>query len=164
MSPKVKWILVVIVTLFVLIQFIPVDRSNPPVTAEINVPPEVATIFEYSCYDCHSNETDWRWYSYVAPVSWLTSHDVEEARGHLNFSEWGNLKAKKQAELQEHIWEEVQEGKMPLKIYTLVHPDTKLSDSQKETLKSWSMAAEGMETGSHEEGEKEESGHEGHTH
>lgn len=159
MNPKVKWILIIVVALFILIQFIPVDRSNPPVTAEINAPAEVVSIFEHSCYDCHSNKTDWRWYSYVAPVSWLTSHDVKEARGHLNFSEWGTLEAKKQADLQEEIWKEVRKDGMPLKIYTLIHPDTKLSDSQKETIKTWAMAAESMESDS-----PEEVGHEGYTH
>jgi hypothetical protein len=141
-----------------------VDRSNPPVTAEIDAPAEVVTIFKHSCYDCHSNETDWRWYSYVAPVSWLTSNDVEDARGHLNFSEWGNLAAHKQAKKTEEIWDEISKDGMPLKIYTLVHPDTKLSGMQKETVKTWAMAGEGMETGSHEEGEKEEGEHEGHNH
>jgi hypothetical protein len=110
------------------------------------------------------NETDWRWYSYVAPVSWLTSNDVEDARGHLNFSEWGNLAAHKQAKKTEEIWDEISKDGMPLKIYTLVHPDTKLSGMQKETVKTWAMAGEGMETGSHEEGEKEEGEHEGHNH
>lgn len=164
MNPKVKWTLIVVVALFVLIQFIPADRSNPPVTAEINAPSEVVDIFKHSCYDCHSNETDWRWYSYVAPVSWLTSNDVEHGREHINFSEWGNLPADKLAKKTEEIWEEVSKDGMPLKIYTLIHPGAKLSAAQKETIKTWAMASEAMESGSYEEGEKEEGGHEGHGH
>lgn len=158
----VKWGLIGLVLVLVLIQFIPVDRTNPPVTAEINAPDEVKSILRNSCYDCHSNETDWRWYTYVAPVSWLTASDVHEARGKVNFSEWGNLTPKKQAKKTEEIWDEIEKNGMPLKIYVLMHPEVALSLAEKETIKNWSMASGEMEpeqpmeeTGEQEEGHKD---------
>src|SRR5450759_484008 len=70
------------------IQLIPVDRTNPPVQKEMPAPPDVQAILRRSCYDCHSNETVWLWYSKVAPISWLVSRDVRQGRRELNFSDW----------------------------------------------------------------------------
>jgi hypothetical protein len=123
------------------IQLVPVDRTNPAVVADFDGPPAVKAVLETSCYDCHSHETSWPWYSRIAPFSWLVAHDVEEARDHLNFSQWGQLDAKRQAKLAEEMWEEVEEGEMPLKIYLLAHPDARLSEAAKATLRGWSLAA-----------------------
>jgi hypothetical protein len=130
-------VLLAIGVLLVAIQFVPIERVNPPVTGEIPAP-EVHAIFERSCYDCHSNETSWPWYSHVAPVSWVVAHDVEEGREHLNFSEWSGYSAEDQAELREEIWDEVEEGEMPLWFYTASHRDSLLSQREKELLKVWS--------------------------
>ncbi|MCU0235233.1 MAG: heme-binding domain-containing protein [Thermoanaerobaculales bacterium] len=125
------------------IQLVPVERSNPPVAADIEVPEDVRSVLRASCYDCHSHETRWPWYSRVAPVSWLVARDVEEARGRLNFSLWGGYEAKRQQRLAEEIWEEVAKGEMPLPIYLLAHPDARLSPGDREVLRSWSAAAAG---------------------
>ena len=77
---KRTWVLFFVIDLLVVIQFIPVNRNNPEVTGEINAPEEVMAILRRSCYDCHSNETVWPWYSYVAPASWLISHAVHDGR------------------------------------------------------------------------------------
>ena len=103
------------------IQLVPVSRTNPPVVADFDGPAEVRAVFRKSCYDCHSNETRWPWYSHVAPSSWLVAHDVEEARDHFNFSLWGTYSAAKQAHLAEDIWDEVKDGDMPLLVYRLAH-------------------------------------------
>ncbi|RMH70096.1 MAG: heme-binding protein [Gemmatimonadetes bacterium] len=124
---------------FIGIQFVPVERTNPVVRADLEAPPGVKSIFKTSCYDCHSHETVWPWYSKIAPVSWLVARDVNHGREYLNFSEWGLMDAEEQIDLAEEIWEEVAEGKMPLAIYLPLHPDAKLNDSQKETIKTWSM-------------------------
>lgn len=137
----IKRLLIGLAAVLILIQLIPVNRTNPPVTAEIAAPAEVMSVFQRSCYDCHSNETNWRWYSYVAPVSWLTAYDVKEGRGHLNFSEWGSLDGKKQRHKTEEIWDEISKGNMPMKIYVLAHPDVKLSEAEKEAIHQWAMAA-----------------------
>ena len=77
------------------IQFVPVNRMNPPVTGEIGAPEKVMAILHRSCYDCHSNKTVWPWYSYVAPISWLVADDVHEGRRHMNFSEWNTYNTKR---------------------------------------------------------------------
>ncbi len=73
------------------IQLVPVNRSNPTVEADLEAPEAVTAVLRTACYDCHSNETHWPWYSYVAPVSWLVAHDVEEARSEFSFSHWEQL-------------------------------------------------------------------------
>jgi hypothetical protein len=131
-------LLFIVLGLVVAIQFVPVHKNNPPVTTEAPGPPEVRAVFERVCFDCHSNQTDWPWYSHVAPVSWLVAHDVEEAREHLNFSEWDSYPAEKQHRLREEVWEEVEEGEMPLWFYTPLHLVARLSDKDKELIRLWS--------------------------
>lgn len=134
----------IILAALLLIQFIPVTRDNPPVTAEFGGPSEVKDIFKKSCYDCHSNETVWPWYSRVAPVSWLVTSDVNESRENLNFSEWGTYTSKKQVKLAESIGEEVKEGEMPLMIYLIMHSSAELDDIQKDIIYNW-VASQGGE-------------------
>ncbi len=114
------------------------DRSNPPVTADLQAPSDVKTVLQQLCYDCHSNETRWLWYSDVAPVSWLVVHDVNEAREHLNFSEWGRMDAGDRREMREEIWGEVEEGAMPLRLYSVAHPRARVSESDLQILREWS--------------------------
>ena len=125
----------------VAIQLVPVDRSRPPVENEISAPPEVRTILERACYDCHSNETVWPWYGYVAPVSWLLAYDVRHGRGHMNFSSWGSYSAKKQAKRREEIPDEVDDGEMPPWFYLPLHEEARLTDSDRDTLRSWALGA-----------------------
>ena len=132
-----------VVGLALAIQLVPVDRSNPPVTADLDAPPAVAEVLRTSCYDCHSNETRWPWYSRVAPVSWLVAHDVEEARDRLNFSLWGSYEGKRQQRLAEKTWEEVEAGEMPPGMYLLAHADARLSDDDRAVLAAWSAAFSG---------------------
>lgn len=124
--------------LLVLIQLWPVDRANPPVTGELEASPELMEVLRGACYDCHSNETRWPWYGYVAPASWLVAHDVHEAREELNFSEWSLMSGEDAAELREEMWEEVEEGEMPLRKYLWLHPEARLSESQRRVLQAWS--------------------------
>ncbi len=131
---------------FVVIQFVPVQgRENPPVESDIGAPDEVAAILRRSCYDCHSHETRWPWYSRVAPASWLVAHDAVEARRHLNFSTWNQYDAEKKAHLLEEVWEEVESGEMPLWFYVPLHPDSKLSEGDLAVLKDWSESAAEMQ-------------------
>jgi hypothetical protein len=132
-----KKIIIAVVIIIVGIQFIPVDRSNPPVTEEINAPANVLSILKTSCYDCHSNETTWPWYSYVAPVSFLVAGDVEEARKHLNFTEWDKYDESKQSKKLEHIADAVEEGSMPLPKYILMHKEAELDQSKIKIIKDW---------------------------
>jgi hypothetical protein len=130
-----------LIVVLVAIQLVPVDRSNPPVVADFDGPPAVAKVLRASCYDCHSHETSWPWYSRVAPVSWLVAHDVEEARGRVNFSLWGSYDRKRRERLAEEIWEEVEKGEMPLPAYLLAHPDARPGEAAKATIRDWSTGA-----------------------
>ncbi len=127
-----KLVVLVGVAALVLAQAVPYgrDHSNPPVTRAAKWPPGPGEqLAEQSCYDCHSNLTKWRWYSNIAPVSWLVQHDVEDGRGVLNFSEWD----RGQPSLGEVV-EQVSGGEMPPTQYTLIHPSASLSSSEKAEL------------------------------
>jgi len=119
------------------IQLVPVDRNQPPVTAEIKAPPEVRAILKTACYDCHSNETVWPWYSYIAPLSWRIADHVDHGRGNLNFSEWGLLPVDEREKLRNEIWEEVERGDMPLSDYLRMHPEARLSQEELVVLNTW---------------------------
>ena len=133
-----KKALIIIVVLLVAIQFIPSNKTNPPVTAEIDAPTDVMAVFKRACYDCHSNETIWPWYSRIVPVSLLIEDDVNEGRFHLNFSEWGDLSRKKKAKIKEEIWEMIEKGKMPLGKYIFMHPEAELGARDKHIIQNWS--------------------------
>jgi|TARA_Y100000031_G_scaffold146074_1_gene179450 hypothetical protein len=135
---KRTWVLFFVIDFFVVIQFIPVNRDNPEVTGEIEAPTDVMAILQRSCYDCHSNETVWQWYSYVAPASWLIARDVHIGREELNFSEWKNYNTKQKNHKRKECGEEVEEGEMPLWFYTPLHPEAKLLPEDVETIKKWS--------------------------
>ena len=146
MKPIVKYALIAAPVLAFGIQLIPVERTNPPVVADFDGPVEVAQILRGSCYDCHSNETSWPWYSYVAPVSWLVAHDVEEARDELNFSDWPQFAH--DDHVVKKISEEVTEGEMPLPIYLITHPEAKISPEKLATLKNYfASLAGGLKAG-----------------
>ena len=137
----IKRLALVVMAAFVLAQFIPVDRSNPAVEAEVPAPAAVRDILQRSCYDCNSNETVWPWYSRVAPVSWLVARDVHQARQHLNFSTWNRLKTVDRADALEEILEEVERGDMPLAIYLPLHRDAQLTDADIRTIAEWVQSA-----------------------
>ena len=132
-----KKIILGLAAVIVLIQFIPVERSNPAVEGEIVAPPEVMAVLARACYDCHSNHTEWPWYAYVAPVSWLLARDVSEGRHELNFSTWGAYGAKQKRKKLKETAEEVAEGEMPPWYYALVHAEARLSPGEHEALRAW---------------------------
>ncbi len=127
--------------LFLAIQLVPVERSNPPVLAEVPAPPEVREVIERACYDCHSHETRWPWYAQLAPASWLLAYDVAEAREHMNFSDWKQYDEDEQRDLVEEAWEEVEEGEMPPWFYLPLHPEARLSDADRSVLEDWAETA-----------------------
>jgi hypothetical protein len=124
----------------IAIQAIPVSRTNPPVEGALAAPPELQAILDRACMDCHSHATRWPWYAYVAPASWLVANDVDHARGHLNLSKWSGYTPKRQRKKLREMWDEVEEGEMPLPSYVLLHPAAKLTDSDKQTLRAFSAA------------------------
>ena len=134
-----KKFIVFIVVVLIGIQFIPIERTNPPVPSEIDAPANIKAIFKKACYDCHSNETNWAWYTKVAPASFLAVKDVEDGRKHLNFSEWGNYTNKTQ-KMKEEIWDEVREEQMPPWQYKIFHSDKVLTQDEKDQVRSWATS------------------------
>jgi Haem-binding domain len=128
----------------ILIQFVPTNRSNPPVTGPIDAPLDVQAVLRRSCYDCHSNETRWPWYSRIAPVSWLVARDVREGRAALNFSTWAMLDWRAQADAKRKCDEETREGEMPPWFYTPLHPGARVASADLAVLRRW--AGSGTET------------------
>ncbi len=123
--------------LLLLIQLVRPSQTNPPVTGKIKAPPEVATLLERACNDCHSNETKWPWYSQVAPFSWLVARDVNDGRKRLNFSEWENYEEGRKLKKLEDVAEEVGAGEMPLAVYVPLHPEAKLTQPERALLVEW---------------------------
>lgn len=137
---RMKTIIMLIVFLFLVgIQFIGVNDTNPPVISDLASSIEVKNILKVACYDCHSNETKWPWYSKIAPVSFFVANHVNNGRKHLNFSIWGSMYTQKQTEYKKEIWEEIEKGEMPLSNYIWFHPKAKLSSEQRQIIKSWAM-------------------------
>lgn len=136
-------ILLGLLAIFIISQFFPANLpevilDNPSdLLLNNDVPKDIEKMLRATCYDCHSNETVYPWYSYVSPVKFLISKDTRDARKHLNFSEWENYSKADMLEALDEISEEVGEGEMPMKIYPITHPDAKLSDVDREVLISW---------------------------
>jgi Haem-binding domain len=143
-STLLKRIVLGLALVFAGMQLVRPDRTNPPVDAArsvqaaATVPSDVEAVFRRSCYDCHSNETRWPWYSGVVPVAWAVANDVKEGRAELNFSEWGAYPARKRVAVLEKMCDEVREGKMPLKQYLWLHSDAKLSEADWKSVCDWS--------------------------
>ena len=143
MKKVLKWFAVAVAALFVGIQFVRPERINPPVVAaqslgsHVSVPPEVEGVLARACSDCHSNQTRWPWYSNVAPASWFLADHVKEGRDQMNFSTWSSYQRREAQGLLEQVCKEVKQGAMPLRSYTLLHPDAKLSEADVRTLCDW---------------------------
>lgn len=119
----------------VIIQLVPVSRNNPPAQTSVQWDsPQTQNLAERACMDCHSNETRWPWYAYVAPGSWLMASHVKSGRGELNFSELNNLPPFRRGDLPDEIARQIREDVMPPKDYLLIHPEAKLSDAEKVQL------------------------------
>ncbi len=145
-----KKILIALAALAVVIQLVPQSvfpTTNPPVNPTNTVEsrthaltPAVTAILERSCYDCHSNRTVWPWYSKVAPVAWLVSNDVTEARREVNFSDWAQYNPKRAAHKLKEICEQVDQGDMPLWYYKPMHSRSQLSAADKSAVCAWTRA------------------------
>ena len=152
-----QYILGGVAVVFVGIQFVPnelpaVETDNPgDIVLNGLVNEEISTMLKTSCYSCHSNETVYPWYSYVAPSSWLVAKDVREAREEVNFSTWQEYEMMDKLGILDDIAIEVKEGRMPMEIYTLMHPSGKLDDAQRARIVAW--AEETMDIVAEEEEE-----------
>lgn len=133
MKKKIGIILIILIAIIIVIQFVPYGRnhSNPITLAEPKWDRvQTKELFSRSCADCHSNQTTWPWYSNIAPVSWLVQKDVDKGRAKFNVSELGRSAENEVDEAAEAI----QEGKMPMTAYLIMHPDANLSSQEKADL------------------------------
>lgn len=138
-----KKILLAILAVLVIMQFFRIDKTNPPSDPAQDfltlnpAPADITQIMKDACYDCHSHQTAYPWYTNIAPVSWWIKNHIDHAREHLNFSVWTTYPPKKAKHKLEECYEEVEELHMPLKSYTWMHPEAKISEEQRAALVSW---------------------------
>ncbi|MEJ7861071.1 MAG: heme-binding domain-containing protein [Pyrinomonadaceae bacterium] len=143
MRIKLKWFAVIVGVLFIGLQLTSPERSNPQIDeaqtleSTSTVTPEVSAILVRSCNDCHSNETNWRWYSHVAPISNFTADHVKEGRLELNFSEWGKYKKRTKQTRLTAICHHVEKRSMPLDSYAFIHRDASLSSAEIALICRW---------------------------
>ncbi len=138
-----KKLLLFVIIVFIGIQFVPynVPADVPDKEGDaLQAPKEVEAILKRSCYDCHSNHTNFPWYSSVAPVSFFTKMHVKEGREHMNFSTWNSYSDKKKAKFLDKIPQAIK-SKMPLPSYLLIHKDAKLTDADKKAISDWASEA-----------------------
>ncbi|MBB4806305.1 hypothetical protein HNP38_001577 [Chryseobacterium defluvii] len=135
-----KKVLIVFLVAFIIIQFFPIDKTNPPVNKGMDfltikkTPPEIAKMINASCYDCHSNETRYPWYADIAPSSWFLQNHIKEGRKHLNFSIFATYEPKRQAHKLQECIEMIKKDEMPLESYIVGHSDARLTPEQKQEL------------------------------
>ena len=146
---NLKNISIALIFILLMIQSIQIDKTIEPVnptTDFISVTAantEVAGLLKTACYDCHSNQPTYPWYTNMAPVSWWIKHHINEGSQHLNFSIWGTYSEKRKNHKLEECIEMIEEGEMPMYSYTLMHKEAKLADSQKLQLVEFFKALKG---------------------
>ncbi len=130
------WIVIAGLVVFVAIQFVPVSRTNPPAKTQVQWDsPQTQALFQRACADCHSNETTYPWYSYVAPVSWLVARDVSGGRRRFNISEL-DTSSPRFSRLPDEMERIILSGRMPMGIYLTMHPTARLTQQETQALAS----------------------------
>ncbi len=141
----VKKILLVILVALIAIQFIQPARNQggqvlvTDIAMAYKVPDTVQTILKLACYDCHSNNTKYPWYTYVQPVGWVLANHIRDGKEELNFSEFGSYSNRRQQSKLKSIQSQVRDGDMPLYSYTLLHKKARLTDEQKQFIIDWAQ-------------------------
>lgn len=138
-----KIIAIVALVALIGIQFIPITRNQSDIVpatdfiATYNPPKEVERIFRTSCYDCHSNNTEYPWYNKIQPVAMYLEEHIEHGKEEFNFNEFGDYSDRRKKSKLKSIIGQVKKGKMPLESYTLIHRDANISNTEKEKIVSW---------------------------
>ncbi len=137
-----------ILALFVVAQIFRPDLSNPhsdpalSIKSYPGVPPEVIAKMEVACFDCHSNDTRWPWYSHITPVNYLIASDINQGRRHVNFSEWNNYSPGRLKSILDNIYDQVYNHEMPLMSYQWMHPQSKLTAAELKMICDWASGEE----------------------
>ncbi len=148
MKKIIRNIGLIVLAALIIIQFFQteknIDTSETAMANDITkvyaVPANVLKVLQNSCYDCHSNNTDYPWYDNIQPVSWWLHHHIEEGKRELNFNEFSTYRIRRQYKKMEEIIHEVKENKMPLSSYTLLHKEAVLNSESKSILINWAQA------------------------
>jgi hypothetical protein len=144
MSPRTRRAVLatggVLLAAFIAIQFVPAHRTNRLGTGDPHAPRDIQWILRRACYDCHSTETRWPIWAYVAPISWQVIDDVERARKMVNFSDWASYDTATQRALRHTIAFSTSSHRMPKWYYVTLHPDAKLTQAEYAALSAWAKA------------------------
>ena len=136
-----KRALLIMVVMFLLLQIIQIEKTNPPLQAhlQLQAPNDIQEIFKKACYDCHSNQTQWPWYSNIAPFSWVIARHVKHGRSALDFTAWHGYDEQTKDKKLKAIYRTVY-GSMPLPAYETFHDKAQLSKEQREAVRTWTGA------------------------
>ena len=143
MKRYIKKIGILLLLVFIGLQFIPKTYNESKTVLKtdfmtaFNPPKTIENLLKTSCYDCHSNNTNYPWYNKLQPVAWLMEGHIDEGKEELNFSEFGDYSKRRQKGKLKSIISQIKEDEMPLWNYTLIHQDAKLSEKDKELLDKW---------------------------
>lgn len=154
---RFRWLLIVILFIFIIIQFFQPEKNNNDVfttndiTSVVDVPDSVQQVLDVACYDCHSNNTRYPWYTNIQPVGWWLQDHIKDGKRHLNFNEFAAIppregKSTKERQIKKlhEIKETVEKGEMPLSSYTIIHKEAVLSKRQKQLIVTWADTAAAM--------------------
>ncbi len=139
----IKKILLAMMAVVVAIQFIKpaTNKSRQLVSTDISntyiIPENISATLKNACYDCHSNNTFYPWYSNIQPIGWLIARDIKNGKAKVNFSEWGYFSHRKQRSRLQEVENIIKEGKMPLRSYKLMHKNARLTEEDKKMLLEW---------------------------
>jgi len=139
----VKIIALVLLVCSVGIQFVPTELNQSNIVPKtdfllvINPPENIRTLLQVSCYDCHSNNTDYPWYNRIQPVAWILEGHIEEGKAELNFNEWDSLSNRRKRSKLRSIIKQIESDEMPLKSYTIIHKDAEFTKAESEEIINW---------------------------
>ncbi|HUZ60915.1 MAG TPA: heme-binding domain-containing protein [Hanamia sp.] len=143
-----KKIVLILLIVFIAIQFIQPARNKSgqvlptDISKAVSVPENVKMILQTACYDCHSNNTNYPWYTYVQPVGWILNNHIINGKKELNFSDFGSYPIRKQQSKLKAIADQIKDGEMPLYSYTIIHKNARLSKEQKVLITGWAQKAQ----------------------
>lgn len=155
---KLRWGRVTVWSLlliFMVMQFFQPDKNNNNVvlsndiTSVVAVPDDVNLLLHSACYDCHSNNTAYPWYTNIQPVGWWLNSHIQDGKRHLNFNEFATYTLERKKEKLDDVSASLREGWMPIKSYTWMHKDAKLTDAQKKAIINWAEEAKKMVVSAH---------------
>jgi len=147
MKKSILILLLVLILAFIILQFLkpgtinPKEDKNKFITSHLQIPDNIYKQMENSCFDCHSDRTNWPWYSKISPVVYLIKSDVDEGKEHLNFSLWGDYDKSRMLDKLDGIETQVQDDEMPMSIYLPLHPKAKLTENDKKNIIEWARSS-----------------------